>query len=55
MFHYHGNPVTPQEAADLISVRRGWTRLKFRRQRERDERDGTILRQLWAMLRGRDV
>lgn len=53
MFHYNGHPLSAQDAADLISYRRRWRDIQLERQRERDTRDGTIWRQLWAMIRGR--
>ena len=53
MFHYNGNPLTAQDAADLISFRRRWSDIKRERRREQDEHEGAIMRQLWAMLRGR--
>lgn len=53
-FEYNGKPVTAAEAAAIISDRRAeWHRKRLDRSRDRDTRDGTILRQLWAMIRGR--
>ena len=55
-FHYNGRPITAQQAADMIRDRQAeWSRTKAGIKRERDEREGTIWRQLWAMIRGRDV
>lgn len=54
-FHYHGQPVSPQDAANILRHRLDWRRIQVRLQRERDERGGTIWRQLWSMIRGRDV
>nr|WP_316627912.1 hypothetical protein [uncultured Brevundimonas sp.] len=55
-FTYNGHPITPQQAADLIRDRHAeWSRTKSDIKRERDERASGILRQLWAMIRGRDV
>jgi len=52
-FEYNGKPVTAAEAAAIISDRRAeWHRKRLDRSRDRDTRDGTILRQLWAMIRG---
>ncbi|WP_167765290.1 MULTISPECIES: hypothetical protein [Brevundimonas] len=54
MFHYNGNPVSAQEAADIINQRRDeWHRNRLARERDRDARECTILRQLWTMVRGR--
>ncbi|MFI8680853.1 hypothetical protein [Brevundimonas sp. SGAir0440] len=55
-FQYNGNPVTAAEAAAIITERRAeWHRKRLDRARDRDARDGAILRQLWSMIRGRDV
>ena len=56
MFHFHGNPVTASEAAEIIAVRRAeWHRKRLGRARDRDAHEGALYRQLWAMIRGRDV
>lgn len=53
-FHYGGQPVTAAEAAAIIKDRRAeWHRSRLDRQRDRDSRDGAILRQLWSLIRGR--
>jgi len=40
---------------NILRHRLDWRRIQVRLQRERDERGGTIWRQLWSMIRGRDV
>ena len=55
VFTYHGKPVSPQDAAEILRHRLNWRVIQLRLHRERDERDGTMLRQLWAMIWGRDV
>jgi hypothetical protein len=52
-FHYHGKPVSAQDVADILRHRLNWRVIQLRLHRERDERDGAIWRQLWAMIRGR--
>lgn len=45
-------------AADAIAMlknRKDHARYRLKAKRGRDERDGTILRQLWGMIAGRDV
>lgn len=53
MFLYHGQPVSAQDAADIITHRLNWRRVILARKRDNDHRDGAIWRQLWAMIRGR--
>lgn len=52
MFHFHGQPVSSQDAIDMLKSRRAHRSYRFNAMRRRDERDGTILRQLWSMIRG---
>ena len=52
-FHYHGKPVSPQDAIDLLRHRREWRRDKLERLRKFDEQRSGLWRQLWAMIRGR--
>ncbi|WP_292046979.1 MULTISPECIES: hypothetical protein [unclassified Brevundimonas] len=51
-FHYHGQPVSPQDAIDMLKNRKAHRSYRLNAKRGRDERDGTLLRQLWAMIRG---
>ena len=51
-FHYHGQPVSTQDAIDMLKNRKAHRSYRLNAMRRRDERDGTILRQLWAMIRG---
>lgn len=53
MFHYHGKPVSPQDAADMLNNRNIHRQLQKDAARRRDEREGTIWRQLLRMIRGR--
>lgn len=54
MFHYNGNPITPQEASSIITKRRAeWRYDKLERHRDFDESQSGLWRQLWAMIRGR--
>jgi hypothetical protein len=53
VFTYHGKPVSPQDVADILRHRLNWRVIQLRLHRERDEREGAIWRQLWAMIRGR--
>lgn len=53
MFHFHGQPVSPQDAIDMLKNRKAHRSYRLSAKRRRDERDGTILHQLWAMIRGR--
>lgn len=52
-FHYHGQPVSGQDAIDMLKNRKAHRHYGLSAKRRRDERDGTIWRQLWAMIRGR--
>jgi hypothetical protein len=52
-FHYHGQPVSAQDAIDLLKNRKAHRHYNLKAKRQRDERDGAIWRQLWAMIRGR--
>jgi hypothetical protein len=52
-FHYHGKPVSAQDAADLLKHRADYRQHRLNAQRRRDEREGNLWRQLWAMIRGR--
>jgi hypothetical protein len=51
-FHYHGQPVSAADAIAMLKNRKDHARYRLNAKRGRDERDGTILRQLWAMVRG---
>ena len=53
MFHFHGRPVSAQDAAYIISQRHNWRRDRLGRLREFDEKRCGLWRQLWAMLWGR--
>lgn len=53
MFHYHGKPVSAQDAADIIRHRNSYWRYKLRVKRARDERSSGLFRQLLRMIRGR--
>lgn len=55
MFHFNGLPVTAAEVAAVLRHRLDWRRVQLKRQREKDAREGTMLRQLWSMIRGRDA
>lgn len=53
-FHYHGKPVTAQEASDILRDRHiDWRRVILARKRDHDHRYGTFLRRLWSMIRWR--
>ena len=52
-FHYHGQPVSPQDAIDMLKNRKAHRAYRLNALRRRDERASGILRQLWAMIRGR--
>lgn len=52
-FHYHGKPVSPQDAIDLLRHRKAHRLDKLERLRDFDELHSGLWRQLWAMIRGR--
>lgn len=53
MFHFHGQPVSPQDAIDMLRNRKAHRHYRLKGLRRRDELEGTLWRQLWAMIRGR--
>ena len=53
MFHFHGRPVSAQDAAYIISQRHKWHRDRLGRLRDFDELHSSLWRQLWAIIRGR--
>lgn len=53
MFHYHGKPVSAQDAADIIRHRTSYRKFTLAVQRARDQQVSGLFRQLWAMIRGR--
>ncbi len=52
-FHYHGKPVSAQDAIDMLRNRAVHRQHQQDAARRRDEREGTIWRQLLRMIRGR--
>ena len=52
-FHYHGQPVSPQDAINMLRNRKAHRAYRLNALRGRDERESAIWRQLWAMFRGR--
>ncbi|WP_312491650.1 hypothetical protein [Brevundimonas sp.] len=52
-FHYHGQPVSAQDAIDMLKNRKAHRAYRLNALRGRDERSSGLLHQLWAMIRGR--
>jgi len=49
-FHYHGQPVSAQDAIDLLRNRKVHWRYRLAAKRTFDQRASTLHRQLWSML-----
>nr|WP_314136355.1 hypothetical protein [uncultured Brevundimonas sp.] len=61
---HNGQSIPIQQASAMLNQniqshhtlwRRALDRHAMQNRRDRDTRDGTMVRQLWAMIRGRDV
>ena len=52
-FHYPGQPVSAADAIAMLKNRKDHARYRLNAMRGRDERASGLLRQLWAMIRGR--
>lgn len=52
MFHFHGQPVSSKDAIEMLKNRKAHRSYRLNAMRRRDEREGTIWHQLWAMIRG---